>query len=82
MPIYEYECRGCGHQFEQLIIHSTTAECPQCHGHDLERLVSLFGVDSDTTRGIGQKDAMQKRQRTTREHNDAEISYYRKHHDH
>ena len=82
MPIYEYECRACRHQFEQLIIHSTTPECPLCHGHELERLVSLFGVDSDATRGAAQNDAKRRRAQTTRDHNDAEISYYRKHHDH
>ena len=82
MPIYEYECRGCGHQFEQLIIHSTTAECPSCRGRDLERLVSSFGVDSDSTRGAALKDGRRRQARTTREHNDAEISYHRKHDDH
>jgi putative FmdB family regulatory protein len=82
MPIYEYECRGCRHRFEQLIIHSTTPQCPSCKGQDLERLVSMFGVDSETTRGASTMDAKQRRDRATREHNDAEISYYRKHHDH
>lgn len=82
MPIYEYECRACRHRFEQLIIHSTTPECPSCQGHDLERLVSLFGVDSDATRGAAQNDAKQRRAQTARDHNDAEVSYFRKHHDH
>ena len=82
MPIYEYECRACRHRFEQLIIHSTTAECPSCHGHDLERLVSLFGVDSDATRTTAQNDARRRRAQTTRDHNDAEIAYHRKHDDH
>lgn len=63
-------------------MHATTAECPSCHGCDLERLVSLFGVDSDGTRGTALNDAKRRRAQTTRDHNDAEISYYRKHHDH
>lgn len=42
----------------------------------------MFGVDSDATRGTALKDATERRAKTTREHNDAEISYYRKHHDH
>jgi putative FmdB family regulatory protein len=82
MPIYEFACRGCGHQFEQLIIHSTTAECPACKGRDLERLVSMFAVDSEGTRGAARKDGQQRRAQLTREHNDAEIAYHKKHDDH
>jgi putative FmdB family regulatory protein len=83
MPIYEFECRGCRQQFEQLIMHSSTKpECPSCHGRDLERLVSSFGVDSDATRGSALQDAKRRQAQTTRDHNDAEISYHRKHDDH
>lgn len=82
MPIYEYECRACGQQFEQLIIHSTTPECPACHGRDLERLVSSFGVDSDSTRGAALRDGKRRRDQTTRDHHDAEIAYFKKHKDH
>ncbi len=82
MPIYEFECRGCGHRFEQLIIHSTTAECPACQGRDLERLISMFAVDSEGTRTTAQKDGHRRRSQLTRDHNDAEIAYHRKHDDH
>jgi putative FmdB family regulatory protein len=82
MPIYEYECRACRHRFEQLIIHSTTAECPSCRGRDLDRLVSLFGVNSEATRGSALRDGRRRQDQTTRDHNDAEIAYHRKHDDH
>ena len=79
MPIYEYRCRGCGHPFEQLILHSTTPECPACRGHDLERLISLFGVDSETTRGAALKAGRQKNAQITREKHAAEIAYHKEH---
>jgi putative FmdB family regulatory protein len=82
MPIYEYQCRGCGHHFEQLIIHSTTPECPTCQGHDLERLISMFAVDSETTRGSALKAGRQKNAQLTREKNQAEIEYHKKHDHH
>ncbi len=82
MPIYEYQCRGCGHRFEQLILHSTTPECPSCQGHDLERLISMFAVDSETTRSSALKAGRQKSGQITRERNDAEIAYHKKHDDH
>src|SRR5438874_2486464 len=36
MPIFEYECRHCGHRFEHLVLHSSpAAECPACQNKDL-----------------------------------------------
>jgi putative FmdB family regulatory protein len=50
MPLYEYECRQCGHSFEALVRGSALPACPSCQGTDLERLLSLFAVDSESTR--------------------------------
>jgi len=51
MPIYEYECCGCGHRFEYLVLPSSPApECPACQHKDLQRLISLCAVSSETTR--------------------------------
>ena len=43
MPIYEYECRACGHQFEewQKMSDSPVRKCPSCGKRKVERLVSL-----------------------------------------
>jgi putative FmdB family regulatory protein len=46
MPIYEFQCRGCSTQFEFLVLHNTTAACPSCQGHDLERLPTGFAVST------------------------------------
>jgi putative FmdB family regulatory protein len=50
MPIYEYQCRSCSEQFETLVLKGTVAECPACHGHDLEQLLSGFAVSSEGMR--------------------------------
>jgi putative FmdB family regulatory protein len=51
MPIYEYECSDCGHQFEALILPKTRGTaCPECKSKKLERLMSSFAVDSAGTR--------------------------------
>ncbi len=50
MPIFEYECRGCGHDFEQLVRPGDTPACPACVGRDLEKLLSLASVSSDGIR--------------------------------
>jgi putative FmdB family regulatory protein len=41
MPLYEYACRTCEHTFEALVFDGEEAECPECHGHRLERLLSV-----------------------------------------
>lgn len=48
MPILEYSCRTCGHQFEFLKLPATTAaaRCPACQGEDLERLLSGFAMST------------------------------------
>ena len=46
MPIYEYECRGCHHEFELIVLHDTVPACPSCQGQELERLPTGFAVAS------------------------------------
>lgn len=42
MPIYEYECKGCGHRLERLQKASDPrlTTCPECHEETLSKLVS------------------------------------------
>ena len=49
MPIYEYKCRGCGNEFEALILPQSKGapECPSCHSKKLEQLLSGFMVGSE-----------------------------------
>jgi putative FmdB family regulatory protein len=41
MPIYEYECRSCGHHFERIqkFSDAPVTECPECH-NAVHRLMS------------------------------------------
>lgn len=45
MPIYEYQCTACAHQFESLqkMTDEPLVECPQCHQQTLSKLVSAAG---------------------------------------
>jgi putative FmdB family regulatory protein len=56
MPIYEYSCRACSNEFEALVRGSKVPVCPKCQSADLERLLSLPTVTSETTRGMVRRD--------------------------
>ena len=55
MPLYEYSCKACAHQFEVLVRNGDRPECPACHGSELERRFSVFaahtGAAPTRTRG-------------------------------
>ena len=42
MPIYEYQCKACGHKLEKLqkISDAPLKDCPACAQPDLHKLVS------------------------------------------
>ena len=45
MPIYEYQCKSCGHEFEaiQKFSDDPLKECPSCGDPGLAKLVSAAG---------------------------------------
>lgn len=45
MPIYEYKCSNCGHEYEiiQKMGDSPIVECQECHKNTATRLVSAAG---------------------------------------
>lgn len=45
MPLYEYRCKNCGHQFEKIQSFSAPEEkeCPVCQG-PLEKLLSAPAI--------------------------------------
>jgi putative FmdB family regulatory protein len=57
MPIYEFRCPSCGHQFEELVLGRfdiSQVHCPKCLKHGVERLLSVFsgcGVSERASQG-------------------------------
>ena len=49
MPLYDYECRACQHQFEALVRSTDPppTACPECKAEALERLPSAVSMTSD-----------------------------------
>jgi putative FmdB family regulatory protein len=54
MPLYEYACKQCNHEFELLVRNAEPPVCPACQGHQLERRLSVFAAH---TAGAGPKPA-------------------------
>ena len=47
MPIYEFHCRDCGRNFEELVLGSQEKiVCPDCGREDCEKLMSAASFRS------------------------------------
>jgi putative FmdB family regulatory protein len=67
MPLYEFRCRACGHEFEALVRPADTPTCEQCHSAELERLLSMFAVSSESTRQASLSRARQANKKVQRD---------------
>jgi len=60
MPLFEYVCQSCQHQFDLIVLAGRTTEevCPACQSAQVLRKVSSFSVggnrpSSPATDGLG-----------------------------
>jgi putative FmdB family regulatory protein len=48
MPLYEFTCRKCGHQFEELVgmsdLEAGKVKCPACRSKRIEKGMSSFAT--------------------------------------
>lgn len=47
MPVYEYVCPKCGHEFEQLVMSAAQRDrmgCPECGHSKATRKMSVFAA--------------------------------------
>lgn len=49
MPLYEYDCKKCGSEFELLVRMSDTPQCPDCKSEQLEKRFSVPAGHSKTS---------------------------------
>jgi len=53
MPIFEYACKSCDHEFEVLVLGSEKASCPKCQSKSLSPKLSVFAVSAKATASSG-----------------------------
>ena len=46
MPLFDFVCRACSHQFEALVRGTAPPTCPKCQSSDLEKQLSTFAMSS------------------------------------
>ena len=82
MPLFDFVCRNCDHEFETLVRSQDTEPptCPACGGRDLEKQLSTFAVDTADQR---QASALDSRRRQIAKRKDSYIAEeeYRNKHD-
>ena len=75
MPIFEYVCNACGHQFEFLKLPAATTvpSCPACQSLDLARLLSGFAL-STTDLTKARVKAARKQIRESKDYKDKQVA--------
>ncbi len=56
MPIYEWKCKGCGHQFEAITSMSedgSAVQCPKCRETGAEKQMSACAPCGPKSGGSG-----------------------------
>ena len=46
MPLFEYACQACDHQFEVLVRNGAPPTCPSCESPRLQKRQSTFAARS------------------------------------
>jgi putative FmdB family regulatory protein len=79
VPIFEYSCTSCRHEFETLVRTGDTPACPRCAGTELTKQLSLPAIKSESTHGLAMR-AAHKRDRVQQGEKAREQREYELHH--
>jgi putative FmdB family regulatory protein len=81
MPIFEYSCKQCQAEFELLVRAGTTLACPKCGGVELDRLLSVPAIKSESTHRAALTAAKSRDRKLGTEKAAAQREYELKHND-
>jgi putative FmdB family regulatory protein len=78
MPLYDFQCRGCGHRFEELVRLGETPRCPSCGAEAAEKLFSASAaVSTGKTRSRSARERARLGKSIKREQDHAQREYER-----
>ncbi|MBX3436189.1 MAG: zinc ribbon domain-containing protein [Planctomycetaceae bacterium] len=52
MPLFEFRCRECGHEFEQLVRAGESPLCPSCSRATVDKLMSAAAARTSGGRDL------------------------------
>jgi putative FmdB family regulatory protein len=81
VPIFEYHCNACGAEFELLVRSATVPACEKCGATDLQKLLSLPAIQSETTHALAMRAARRRDRAQGTEREAAQAEYERNHDD-
>jgi len=68
MPIFDYACQDCGHQFETWVRkREELPACPECEGREVEKLFSVPQVHGEASHGKAMRAAKKRDQAQARD---------------
>jgi len=79
MPLFDFKCRACGNSFEALVRGNTAAACPSCKSEDLEKLMTLPAVKSETTKELGLRAAKKRDAAQAKDNMHEQLKYEQSH---
>lgn len=79
MPIFEYHCNACDADFEVLVRSGTVPACAKCGSANLQKLLSLPAIKSETTHALAMKAAKRRDKAQGAEREAAQAEYERNH---
>jgi putative FmdB family regulatory protein len=83
MPLHDFRCRACGHEFEGLTRpQDPPPSCPACTSGDLEKLLSGFAVSSAESRAASALDSRKRQVRANKDKLVADEEYRKEHEGH
>jgi putative FmdB family regulatory protein len=83
MPLYDYRCTGCGHEFEALVRpQDPPPACPECRSSEIEKLLSGFALHTDERHQAAVKDSRRRQIKANKDKLVAEEEYRKEHEGH
>ena len=83
MPLYDFRCRACDHEFEALLRpQDPPPTCPSCRSADLERLLSGFALHTEERHAAAVADSRRRQVKKNKDKLVADEEYRKKHEGH
>ena len=83
MPIFDFHCRVCDHEFEALVRpQDPPAKCPSCRSADIEKLLSRFAMKTAQTTAAAARDSRKRQVRANKDRIVADEEYRKEHEGH